>query len=365
MEPDNVKRLGVDAQQWKMRSELRNGDLMNCDMKMLDLAGVDLANTNLREGDLRMANLSWADLRGTDLYGSDLRGANFSNANLCGAKLGGAHMTGTNLSHANLRGTDFSFARMFDANLTGADLTGADLTHAKLDNADLTDSDLTGCRVFGTSAWRLTLKGACQDDLIISDPNEPVVTVDDLELAQFTYLMLGNETVRQFINTMTSKVVLILGRFGDPLRKAVLDGLRQKLRKLDLLPIVFDFDRPTDKDYTETIQMLAGMSMFIIADITNPKSTPLELEATVKHFKIPYLPIIDVSVDQRPFAMLVDLQKSFHWVLPTLGYNTGAELLDDAVLQRHIIAPAMAKREELRKAKSDEPGIVFIDSPIR
>ena len=53
--------------------------------------------------------------------------------------------------------------------------------------------------------------------------------------------------------------------------------------------------------------------MFVIADITSPKSTPLELEATVKQFKIPYIPIIDISVDPRPFAMLVDSQKSFHW----------------------------------------------------
>jgi hypothetical protein len=79
------------------------------------------------------------------------------------------------------------------------------------------------------------------------------------------------------------------------------------------MPMVFDFDHPTDKDYTETIQTLAGMSMFVIADVTSPKSTPLELEDTVKQFKIPYIPIIDISVDFRSFAMLVDLQKSFHW----------------------------------------------------
>jgi hypothetical protein len=70
---------------------------------------------------------------------------------------------------------------------------------------------------------------------------------------------------------------------------------------------------PKDKDYTETVQTLAGMSMFVIVDVTNPKSTPLEMEATVKQFKIPYLPIIDASVDERPFAMMVDLQKNFHW----------------------------------------------------
>jgi len=101
--------------------------------------------------------------------------------------------------------------------------------------------------------------------------------------------------------------------------------------------------------------------MFVIADLTNPKSTPLELEATVKQFKIPYIPIIDISVDPRPFAMLVDSQKSFHWVLPTIGYKSKEQLLGGDNLKKHIIARAVAKREELRKAKSQEPEMILLD----
>ena len=188
--------------------------------------------------------------------------------------------------------------------------------------------------------------------------------MDNLEVAQFIYLLLNNTKIRNVINTITSKGVLILGRFADPQRKAVLDGLREKLREFDLLPMVFDFDCPTDKDYTETVQTLAGMSMFVIADVTSPKSTPLELEATVKQFKIPYLPIIDVSVDPRPFAMIVDSQKSFHWVLTTLGYETKEDLLNDDNIKTNIIDRAVAKREELRKAKNDEPEMILIRKKV-
>src|SRR5262245_20249162 len=176
--------------------------------------------------------------------------------------------------------------------------------------------------------------------------------------------MLNNTKIRNVINSITSKGVLILGRFADPKRKAVLDGLREKLREFDLLPIVFDFDRPTDKDYTETIQTLAGMSMFVIADVTSPKSTPLELEATVKQFKIPYIPIIDVSVDPEPFTLLVDLLKSFHWVLPIVNYESKEDLLDDENIKEFIIDRAVAKREELRKAKNDEPETILIRKKV-
>ena len=62
-----------------------------------------------------------------------------------------------------------------------------------------------------------------------------------------------------FIDTITSKVVLILGRFTAE-RKAVLDALREELRKRDYLPILFDFAVPTTRDITETVSLLARMA---------------------------------------------------------------------------------------------------------
>ena len=100
--------------------------------------------------------------------------------------------------------------------------------------------------------------------------------------------------------------------------------------------------------------------MFVIANLTSPKSTPLELEATVKQFKIPYIPIIDISVDPRPFAMLPDLQKSLHWVLPTLKYESKEDLLDGENLKTYIIESAFAKREQLREARNQEPEAILI-----
>lgn len=73
--------------------------------------------------------------------------------------------------------------------------------------------------------------------------------------------------------------MLILGRFTE--RTPVLDGLRTRLRELGFAPIVFDFERPTSKDLTETVQILAGLSAFIIADLTAPRSAPHEAQAVI------------------------------------------------------------------------------------
>src|SRR6202041_4064462 len=129
--------------------------------------------------------------------------------------------------------------------------------------------------------------------------DEPDVTVDSIEVAQFVYLLLHNEKIRRVIDTVGKKGVLLLGRFTEG-RIVVLERLRDELRKRGSLPIVFNFDKPETKDFTETVRILAGLSKFVIADITNPKSAPLELQATVPEIMVPFQPVIERG--EKPFA---------------------------------------------------------------
>jgi hypothetical protein len=56
------------------------------------------------------------------------------------------------------------------------------------------------------------LEGTKQQNLVITRQDEPAITVDKIEVAQFVYLLLNNKKVRDVIDTITSKVVLILGQ---------------------------------------------------------------------------------------------------------------------------------------------------------
>jgi hypothetical protein len=128
--------------------------------------------------------------------------------------------------------------------------------------------------------------------LIITPEDEPKVTVDNIEVAQFIYLLLHNEKIRDVIDTVGRKGVLLLGRFTEN-RIAVLERLREELRRRGYLPIVFNFDKPETKDFTETVRLLAGLAHFVIADVTNPRSAPLELQAIVPEIMVPFRPIIE------------------------------------------------------------------------
>ena len=195
----------------------------------------------------------------------------------------------------------------------------------------------------------------------ITPEGDSVITVDNIKIAQFIYLILNNQEIREAINTLTSKSVLILGRFSVPERKAILDQLRDKLRTFDLLPIVFDFEQPTSRDFTETIKTLAGMAYFVIADITNPKSAPLELQGTVPDYQIPFVPIIQTG--EKPFSMMVNLQSKYDWVLETRSYNSGEELIK--ALKKAIIDPAIEKHQELQLIKAQKQKVLPVSEFLK
>ncbi len=76
---------------------------------------------------------------------------------------------------------------LYKAKLSRANLSGANLSYARLVKTDLRNTNLTGCRIYGISAWDNETTEAKQLNLIITPEEETVITVDDLEVAQFIY----------------------------------------------------------------------------------------------------------------------------------------------------------------------------------
>jgi uncharacterized protein YjbI with pentapeptide repeats len=317
----------------------------------VNLTGAKLSKTSfehaslmlaiLRGADLSDANLGWAKLENAFLQEAVLKSVNFQNANLFGADL-----RGTVLSDEAI----LKYANLSTADLSGADLSGADLERSILVDTNLQGANLTGCRIHGVSAWGVKLDQHCkQHNLIVTERDEPKVTVDNIEVAQFIYLLLHNEKIRDVIDTVGKKGVLLLGRFTEG-RIVVLERLRDELRNRGYLPIVFNFDKPETKDFTETVRLLAGMAKFVIADITNPKSAPLELQATIPEIMIPFRPIIEEG--EKPFAMLQDLWiKHREWVFEPIYYSSLDALV--GALDDKIIRPAEVRFAELLARKAE------------
>ena len=119
------------------------------------------------------------------------------------------------LQGINLSQTDLSGANFREANLSGANLRNADLSGASLLGTNLKSADLTGCRIYGISAWDVQLENTIQENLVITREDEPDITVDNLEVAQFVYLLLRHKKLRDVLNSIIEKGVLLLGRFSN------------------------------------------------------------------------------------------------------------------------------------------------------
>lgn len=301
-----------------------------------NLSRTNLSGADLTESHLHTANLAGADLSMAKLYHANLSGADLSRASLIHADLTGVNLHQANLSGANLSGANLGHAQLHHANLSGAILTGANLSGADLRGASCVETNfswatLTDCSVYGISAWDVNLDGAVQADLDITVHSEKGrITVDNLEVAQFIYLLLHNQSVRSVLDTIASKVVLILGHFAE--RGNLLDTLRDALRRhpSSYIPVLFDFQPQSATPVLEMGRALARLARFVIADLTDPRMMRAELSAIMpKAPTVPVVPIYHNADVQRLLASLpapagasVEGQSHMHWFGKPRNYRS-------------------------------------------
>jgi uncharacterized protein YjbI with pentapeptide repeats len=384
---------------WRIDHDVRHPNLRQADFEDVDIAQVNLMGANLSgaclinaklSGSLAYSVLDGADLSGaemachfeeTQLVGawalgtnfcrSRIEACNFRHAHLQKANFEGCYLEDTYFDHADLTGSSFYQADLWmaflrnavldhvnlrGANLHGANLAGATIRECDLQRTVLVDSNIEGasisdCDIYGISAWNLARNAATvQSNLRVSRHDESPLYVDDIEVAQFIHLMVNNQRIRDVIDTVSRKAVLILGRF-TPERKAILNGIRDQLRKSGYVPIIFDFEKPAQRDFEETVKVLAGLSRFVIVDITNPSSSPLEINATVPDYMIPFVPIIQSG--EKEFSMFKGLQSKFHWLLPTVEYPSAEALMRS--LDDYVIGPALGMETRIAREREAEP----------
>jgi hypothetical protein len=86
------------------------------------------------------------------------------------------------------------------------------------------------------------------------------------------------------------------------------------------------------------------MARFIIADVTDPSSIPLELGIIVPATFVPVQPIL--LSGKSEFSMFETLRSRHHWVLPTHYYDAPEKLIAD--LNERVIRPAEDKVLDIR-----------------
>jgi uncharacterized protein YjbI with pentapeptide repeats len=289
-----------------------NSDFKLCTFQKSNIFSSVLKNSIFNASIFSYASIFQTNCSDSDFYGCDFFGTELVDSNFTNVAFSGSNMTYSNLTESNLT----------DSILNGVELHGAILVDLNINGANLSHS-----HIYGVNVWGLIGEPKEQLDLLITPWDEPEVTVDNIEVAQFIHLLLTNEKLKKLIDTITSKVVLILGRFNE--RRIKMESIKNGLRELNLTPIIFDFTKPGTRNLTETVGLLARMSKFIIVDLTDPNSVPQEVYSIIPHCpSIPIFPIFErkKTDNLKPYPLFNDF-KDYHWVSEIRFYEEIDEII--------------------------------------
>ena len=84
-------------------------------------------------------------------------------------------------------------------------------------------------------------------------------------------MLVNNERIRDAIDTLGKKSVLLLGRFTGP-GWTILQDLKDGLRSRGFVPILFTFLPEQRKSRLDTVETLTLLSRMVIAEITDPRA---------------------------------------------------------------------------------------------
>lgn len=275
-------------------------------------------NTNLFGASLRNSTFINCFFDNSQIHNSDLVDAYFEKCSFINVGMRVSRLGNATFRNCTFKNVDMSYCSANDTNFEGSHFSSTFLQYGRFVSNNFKNTIMERCHVYGISIWDLDIENSIHKNFIITKNKQSKISVDNLELAQFIYLLINNQKLREIIDTITSKVVLILGNFSKE-RKKVLDNIKNILSKNDLVPILFDFEKPSSRNLTETIFTLAHMSKFVIADLSKARSIPHELSAVIPRLQsVNFYPII--FNDEKEYEMFEEF-KGYSWVKSINRYN--------------------------------------------
>lgn len=255
-------------------------------------------------------NFSGMNLSGLSVYNAFAEGLHLRNATFEGTRFEEGDFSRADFSGSTFRSTMFNKTILTGATFDGATFVNCNLNRVNLVGASFRVKEITETVVYGIAAWDLqTSADMKQSKLVIERTYEfysdlvqqgkVPMTVDDIELAQFVYYLSNHKKMRDTLNILNDRGVLLLGRFKEGGLER-LYAMREWLQRKGYMAMIFDFARPDNLSLTETVVTMAGLSKFVVVDLSG-SSVPAELQAILGQIKKPVLACGD------PYALFPDL----------------------------------------------------------
>ncbi|SMF15451.1 Uncharacterized low-complexity proteins [Alteromonadaceae bacterium Bs31] len=256
-------------------------------------------------------DMSGMHFYGTRIHSAFAEGLNLSGSTFIDAQIEEGDFSRADFSHCTFKNTRFNKTIFTQASFSGASFVNCNLNRVNLTEARFDVKEICETVVYGISAWDLQLSEESKQSKLIIEKSyefysdfiargELPLMVDDIELAQFVYYLSNHKKMRDTLNILNNRGVLLLGQFRDGGLER-LYALREWLQARGYMPMIFDFTRPDSLSTNETIVTMAGLSKFVLADLAGP-SVPAELTEIFSSIKRPLL-----AFGKHPYALFPNL----------------------------------------------------------
>lgn len=305
-------------------TDFSNAILIDCNFKDANLSNTNFEKAHCSSSKFDKANLKNVKFNNAELINVAMPESDCSDSTFINSSIVQCLLTKVNFSNVNFTNSKVIFSNLVNCNLTNTIFINTYLSGSNISRSNLNYSTIKDSKIYGLSAWSIKTEHSKQENLTITNNyDESVITVDDLEIANFIYLISNNKKISNTIDSITTKIVLILGRFKKE-RLEVLNHIKSVIKEINYVPVLFDFDIPETRDITETIGLIGRMSKFIIADLSDAKSIPQELSEIIPNNpSIKVYPIIEK--ENKGYSMFEHWEK-YPWVVEKFEYNSKEEL---------------------------------------
>lgn len=266
------------------------------------------------------------------IYSAFAEGMTFENATFNHVLFEEGDFSRVNFINCEFTNVKFNKTILTDSNFDGAVFINCSLNRVNLTNSIFTVKQISQTVIYGISAWDIvTSEDSIQNELVIEKTYDlysdiiqsgriPMM-VDNIELAQFIYYLSNHKKIRDTLNILNNKGVLILGRFADGGLER-LHKVREWFAARNYIPMIFDFEHLESMDRTETIVTMGGLSKIVLADVSG-SSVPHELHAILINF---LKPVIAFHED-KPYSMMDDLVRKNRF-FQALAYEDMSGLIE-------------------------------------
>ena len=326
-------------------------DLSGATLTGLTAQGINFNSTNLSRALLYEARLEKSMFIGANLNKAICAGSNFnesffSRTRLTGTSFNSASLRSTNFMRSVFQRVDLSHAKLTTADFRLAKLDQVNLEFAKLDRVNFSGTRMVNCLVNGVMATDLETQGIQLQKLIISNHDDPTVTVESLEVVQTIFARLYSLTV-DCNSGASPNLVLVFGDFQKERRK-ILRSIYWELKRRGLSPVLVYLDKPAGRSFFALLHQLALMARFIIGDVSQPDLLPVDFINFIAQFRLPVQLMVQAANDEE--GWLTPNLQNCHWFLSPFCYQTVEE--GTIGIGEKIINPLEVKFQELQRENS-------------